>query len=73
MTMSSFILFIYNFFSVIFICDMIYKILKNILNRLFGHRWICEHCGRIEHSIEQPYCKPCCHIEITNKKMIRIK
>jgi len=49
------------------------KFLTNIINRLFRKRWICEHCGRIEYCSKQPYCKPCCHIELTNKKMIRIK
>ena len=51
----------------------IFKILQKILDRLFGYKWICEHCTRIEYSIERPYCKPCCHIEKTTKKMIRIK
>ena len=36
-------------------------------------KWICEYCGRVEICSKQPYCKPCCHIELTNKKMIRIK
>ena len=48
-------------------------LIKNIINRLFGHKWICEHCARVEYSIKQPFCKPCCHIERTSKKMIRIK
>ena len=36
------------------------------------HKWICEYCGRIEKCVKRPYCKPCCHIEKTNKKMIKI-
>ena len=52
---------------------MIYKFLKEIIERLFGKKWICEHCSDITYSMEQPYCKPCCHIERTNKKMLRIK
>jgi hypothetical protein len=47
--------------------------IKNIINRLFGYKWICEHCARVEYCINQPYCKPCCHIELTDKKMIKIK
>jgi len=48
-------------------------ILKKILERFFGYKWICEHCGGIEYAMEQPYCKPCCHIQRGNVKMIRIK
>ncbi len=50
----------------------IFKILKNILERLFGYRWICEYCGVIEYAMEQPYCKKCCHIHRSNVKMIKI-
>jgi len=49
------------------------EILKKILNRLFGKRWICEYCADTVYSITQPFCKPCCHVERTNKKMLRIK
>ena len=33
------------------------KLLKKILNRLFGYKWICEYCGAIEYCMEQPFCK----------------
>ena len=46
---------------------------KNILDRLFGKKWICEYCADIVYSIKQPYCKPCCHIHSTTTKMIKIK
>ena len=49
------------------------EILKKIINRFFGQRWICEYCADIVYSIERPYCKPCCHIHRTNAKMIKIK
>ena len=51
----------------------IFNILKKILERLFGNKWICEHCGRIEYATEQPYCKRCCHIQRTDVKMFKIK
>ena len=47
--------------------------MKKILNRLFGKKWICEYCGRIEYAQIQPYCKPCCHIHRGNVKMHWIK
>jgi len=52
---------------------MIYKFLKEMIERLFGKKWICEHCGAVEYAFQRPFCKPCCHIEKTNKKMLRIK
>ena len=36
-------------------------------------RWVCEHCGEIEKSHKQPFCKPCCHIHRGNVKMVKIK
>ena len=45
------------------------KLMKKILNRLFGNKWICEYCGTIEYAHQQPYCKPCSHIERQSKKM----
>ena len=51
----------------------IFKILQTILNRLFGYKWICEYCGNIEYDVQQPFCKPCCHINRTDIKMLKIK
>ena len=51
----------------------IFKILQKIMNRLFGSKWICEHCGAIEYDFQQPYCKGCCHIQRTDVKMFKIK
>ena len=47
--------------------------MKKILNRLFGNKWICEYCGRIDYDVQQPYCKPCCHVHRGNVKMHLIK
>ena len=49
------------------------KLIKKIINRLFGKKWICEYCADIVYSIKQPFCKPCCHIHKTKAKMFRIK
>ena len=49
------------------------KLIKKILNRLFGDKWICEYCGALEYDFNQPYCKRCCHIHRTDIKMIKIK
>ena len=49
------------------------KLIKKILNRLFGKKWICEYCGSIEYAMEQPFCKGCCHIQRTDMKMFKIK
>jgi len=49
------------------------QLLKKILERLFGYKWICEHCARIEYATEQPFCKHCCHIHRGNVKMFKIK
>jgi hypothetical protein len=49
------------------------KLIKKIINRLFGTKWICEYCADIQYSRTQPYCKPCCHIHKTNAKMIGLK
>ena len=51
----------------------IFKILQKILNRLFGYKWICEHCGDIVKSHTQPLCKACSHIERIHAKMHKIK
>ncbi len=49
------------------------KFIKSIFERLFGNRWICEYCGKIEYAIHRPYCKPCCHIHRKDVKMFWIK
>jgi len=49
------------------------KLLKKILDRLFGYKWICEHCGGVEYCFQQPFCKECCHIHRADVKMFRIK
>ncbi len=49
------------------------KLLKNIIDRLSGRRWICEYCAAIVYSRTRPLCKPCCHIHGGNVKMFRIK
>ena len=49
------------------------KLIKNIINRLFGGRWICEYCYDVIKSHTQPYCKACCHVYKGNVKMLRIK
>ena len=49
------------------------KLIKKIINRLFGKKWICEYCADIIYSKTQPFCKPCCHIHKTKAKMFRIK
>ena len=49
------------------------NLLKNIINRLFGNKWICEYCGRIEYCFQRPYCKECCHVQRTDVKMFKIK
>ena len=49
------------------------KLLNKILDRLFGYKWICEHCVNIEYSKTQPFCKTCTHIERSPKKMFKIK
>ena len=49
------------------------KILKKILNRLFGNKWTCEHCGSIEYCFGRPYCKGCRHIERRDIKMFKVK
>ena len=45
----------------------------NFIKNLFKkkYKWICEYCGDIVKSPIQPLCKACCHIERTNKKMIK--
>ena len=48
------------------------KLIGQIVNRLFGNRWICEYCGDIQYCRTQPYCKPCCHVHNSNVKMIKI-
>ena len=62
----------YNFYSLIFIIDMI-NLMKKILTRLFGNKWICEYCGATEYDFQQPYCKGCCHIQKKDIKMFKIK
>ena len=47
--------------------------MKKILNRLFGYKWICEYCGRMEYDMQQPYCKECCHVHRKDVKMFKIK
>ena len=37
------------------------------------YKWICEHCGEVVKSATQPFCKPCCHIQRGNVKMLRLK
>ena len=51
----------------------IFKILQKILNRLFGDKWICEYCGAIEYDVQQPFCKPCMHIQRKTIKMFKVK
>ena len=49
------------------------NLMKKILTRLFGSKWICEYCGGIEYDMQQPYCKECCHIYRKDVKMFKIK
>ena len=49
------------------------KTLKKILSRLFGNKWVCEHCGCIDYAMKQPFCKPCCHIQRHSVKMFKVK
>ena len=53
----------------IFIGDMIHFI-KNLFKKKY--KWVCEFCGDIVKSDEQPLCKACCHIEKMNAKMHKI-
>ena len=49
------------------------KTIKKILSRLFGNKWVCEHCGCIDYAMKQPFCKPCCHIQRHSVKMFKVK
>ena len=49
------------------------KLIKKIINRLFGKKWICEYCADIVYCKTRPYCKACCHVHGRDVKMFRIK
>ena len=43
------------------------KFLKNLFKKKY--KWVCSNCGDILKSSEQPYCKPCSHINRNSMKM----
>ena len=43
------------------------KFIKNLFKKKY--KWVCSNCGDKLKSSEQPYCKPCSHINRSTIKM----